>query len=220
MANPVNFTKMVYFILRLAPFIIVCFFVLESVFNQEIKGVFYLGGVLVSCMIITILGNTLSSEMLDASEGSLSNSFESNRASTDPVPNHLRSAVLCSLVSLGPISKLPLSQTILSFTFFYLVYIIGTNNLADNNIPTLVIFPILILSDIVWNYTNLCFTAPAIIISFIVSGGLGVLYAYILEVSDVNMQYFIGVSDKSTCTRSRKNVFKCKAQIKTPPASK
>ena len=214
MANPINFTKMVYFILRLAPFIIVSFFVLDSVFNQEIKGVFYLGGVLISCMIVTILGNTVPSNITDSSEGSVANLFESTNKNSDAVPNHLRSTVLCSLVSLGPISKLPLSQTILSFTFFYLVYIIGTNNLAESNIPTLIIFPILILSDIFWNYTNLCFTASAIMISFIVSGGLGVLYAYILQISDVNMQYFIGVSNKSTCSRSRKNVFKCRAQVR------
>ena len=37
-----------YLFLRLAPFILVCFFTFSSIFNQDFKGIVYLAGVLLS----------------------------------------------------------------------------------------------------------------------------------------------------------------------------
>lgn len=50
----VNLLSISYLFFRLAPFIIVCFFVLNSVFNQDLRGLIYLCGlmILIACVIL------------------------------------------------------------------------------------------------------------------------------------------------------------------------
>ena len=54
-----NVINILYMFFRLAPFIIVSYFTLQSLFNQDIKGVIYIIGLLVTSIIIVICGNIL-----------------------------------------------------------------------------------------------------------------------------------------------------------------
>jgi hypothetical protein len=54
-----NLFTISYLFLRLAPFIIVCYFALGSIFNQDIKGLVYLVGLLLSCFATFIVGQTI-----------------------------------------------------------------------------------------------------------------------------------------------------------------
>jgi len=47
----INVISLSYLFSRLSPFIIVSYFVLQSLFNQNLKGIFYVAGVLLTCFI-------------------------------------------------------------------------------------------------------------------------------------------------------------------------
>ena len=46
-----NIVAFAYLFLRLAPFILICFFTLSSIFNQDFKGLIYLLGILFSVVL-------------------------------------------------------------------------------------------------------------------------------------------------------------------------
>jgi len=119
---------------------------------------------------------------------------------------------VCNTLSLGGFSgfsKVPLSTAVLSYTFFYLVYVIGKNKMALYNIPTLILFPILILSDMGWNIQNGCYPLFACVISLVVAGGIGVLWSYIVEQYMPNMQYLIVGSNREMCMKPSDQTLIC-----------
>ena len=110
-----NLITLSYLFFRLAPFIIVCYFSLSSVFNQDIKGLIYLAGLMLTCVFSIALGSILSE-----------------------IPDN-REAV-CNMITIGnngSFSKIPLGIVMLSYTLFYLVYIMLAYSIENNNIPTL-----------------------------------------------------------------------------------
>ena len=50
----IDLIKIVYLFFRLAPIIIVSYFTLSSIFNNDLKGIVYLAGLLLTCMIVPI----------------------------------------------------------------------------------------------------------------------------------------------------------------------
>jgi hypothetical protein len=189
----INLFSLTYLIVRLAPFILVCYFTLGSVFNQDLKGIIYLIGLLIACFISTGLGNI---------------NIAGLGMNKDNVPQ------LCKLIELsnnGPISKIPLGMTVLSYTFFYLLYIISVNKLWNKNIPTFIIFPIFIILDAIWNFNNGCASILGLITSFIVGSIIGITWGAIIISSGISeLQYFNGISNKETCNRPSKTLFRCK----------
>jgi len=110
-----------------------------------------------------------------------------------------------------PISKIPLGLTILSYTFFYLFYIIATEGLYANNVPTFILFPILIVCDFLWNLNHGCINFLGVFISFILGGAIGVAWAAIITTSGVaELKFFNGISNKETCSRPSKTLYSCK----------
>ena len=187
----INLFNITYLFIRLAPFILVCYFTLSSIFNQDLKGIIYLIGLLFACFITAGLGNIAI--------------FNNNASGAVPQ--------LCKLISLskdGPISKVPLGITVLSYTFFYLLYIISKNGLWANNAPTFILFPILIVCDAMWNIKNECGLPFGLIMSFFVGAIIGTIWASIISASgSTELQFFNGLSNKETCSRPSKSVFKC-----------
>lgn len=195
-----NLVNILYISFRLAPFILVCFFSLSSILNQDFKGLIYLAGLLMTCGIVIMFGNVM---------GSQTSIFESG------------SNAICNTITLsgsGPLSTLPLSQTVFGYTFFYLLYIIlqytlgpVNNNLVNQNIPTLVIFPLLIVTDFIWNLSNKCASFYAVLASLIIGSGCGVLWSYIIDSTGMtNLQYFNGLSNQETCSQPTAQTFKCR----------
>jgi hypothetical protein len=119
---------------------------------------------------------------------------------------------VCNTLSLGGFtgfSKVPLSTAVLSYTFFYLVYTIGKYDMALYNIPTLILFPILILSDMGWNIKNGCYPLIACVMSLIVAGGIGVLWSFIVSTYMPNMQYIIVGSNREMCMKPNDQTMIC-----------
>jgi hypothetical protein len=190
-----------YLFLRLAPFILVSFFALMSIFNQDLKGIVYLVGLIFSCFITIIVGNAVTSVDF------LSKYFKL----TDVVSDER-----CRIFSINGIEtnstlSVPLSQSIFGFTYFYLVYFIGKNKVVSNNIATILFFPILILFDGYWNVTKSCFTIWTLGLSLSIGSVIGVFWAMIVETAkSPNLQFFLPFKYGEVCSTPSAQTFRCK----------
>jgi hypothetical protein len=194
-----NLVTLLYLFFRLAPFIIVCYFSLGSIFNQDIKGLIYLVGLLFACFATFLVGQTLPLAY-----------------STGVEPGGLTAKAVmpvCNLLTIGKdgsFSKIPLGISILSYTLIYLVYIIAKNHLELTNIPTLVFFPILIVGDLIWNLRNECYATFGVFLSIAVGALSGWAWAYIIASLNKPGLFFLNIgSDQSVCQRPSKQLFKC-----------
>ena len=115
--NSLDLSFMIYLFSRLSPFLIACFFVLQSLFRQDFKGIVYLAGLILACLFTILFG-------------SFPGLHEINNKTK--LPNYRYNA--CKLIEFtgGPISYLPLGITILGFTFFYLGYNVVKYQLYEN----------------------------------------------------------------------------------------
>lgn len=189
-----NLINILYMFFRLAPFIIISYFTLQSVLNQDLKGIIYLIGLIVVAAITILISNILPEE-----KGLMPTDY---------------SRIRCTQLTIGnnhPISKLPLSQTVFGYTLAYMSYFIGVNNLQTQNITTFILFPIMILADIFWSTTNLCSTPKYLLISLIISSILGLLWAMLIESTGMpNLAYLSGITNKDICSKPSKSLYKCR----------
>jgi hypothetical protein len=184
--NIVSFT---YLFLRLAPFVLVSFFSLASIFNQDFKGLVYLVGLLVACFINIQLGSII------------------------PLPESSDKSELCNMISInegGDISKLPLGQAVFGYTYAYLLYTIIKYDYVKQNVTTILFFPILIIFDIVWHVKWSCYTLIQLVASLFFAGLFGAFWAFIVEsMNNKNLQYFVGINNKEVCSAPTASTFKC-----------
>jgi len=194
-----NLVTLIYLFFRLAPFIIVCFFSLSSIFNQDVKGLIYLIGLLIACFTTYLIGSVFPVSYTSNTDASGENLGQTNG--------------VCNLITIGKdgsFSKIPLGLTILTYTLIYLVYIIAKNHIEISNIPTLIFFPALILADIIWNIMNECFKPFSLIMAVVIGGGIGAGWAALIESFKQPRLFFLNVgSDKVVCQRPSKQLFKC-----------
>jgi len=187
-----NLLTLSYLFLRLAPFIIVSFFTLMSVFNQDFKGVIYLVGLIFSCFASTLIYNSASTY----------------------IPGTLQTNVLCNLMSFNEdqtTSSLPMGQNILGYTYAYLLYAIIYNQTVNGNIPLITLFAVLITFDGIWNFNNSCFNPAQLILALALGVAFGIGWSAIIVSTKVaDLQYFNQVTGGSpACSRPAKNTFKC-----------
>lgn len=194
-----NLLTLLYLFFRLAPFIIVCFFSLSSIFNQDVKGLIYLVGLLFACFIAFLVGNTLPVSFTYGSDDNGTGIRQVN-----PV---------CNMITVGKdgsFSKIPLGICILTYTLIYLVYIIYINNIVISNLPTIIFFPILITGDLIWNIKNDCYTPTGIILSIVIGGLVGWIWAVTVNSFNKPSLFFLNVGgDNIVCKRPSKQLFKC-----------
>ena len=187
-----NIISITYLFLRLAPFVLVCFFSLSSLLNQDFKGLIYLAGLIFACFNTLIFGNILT---------------------FIPKYSPEQRPEICNMISFnqhGEISKLPIGQTVFGFTFFYLLFPMIKNKYIKQNIPSLVFFPSLILFDIVWNIQNTCYTVWQLFASLILGGAFGTLWAYLIgKTNNPSLQYLVGSTNNEVCNKPSKQTFKC-----------
>lgn len=193
-----NLVTLFYLFFRLAPFIIVSYFALSSFFNQDIKGLIYLVGLLLACFITILIGGSIPIAYTIGDDG---NGIETP---VNPVCNML------TIGKNGSFSKMPLGVVMLTYTLIYLVYVIAKYKIEMYNLPTLILFPILILGDIIWNIRNDCYKTFGIILAIIIGGGMGAIWAAVIDsINKPNLFYLNVGSDRTVCQRPSKQLFKC-----------
>ena len=184
-----NLFTITYLFFRLSPFIIASFFSISSIFNNDMKGLIYLVGLIFAVGLTMILGNSFKTDSFTPSDSGV-----------------------CNFLSLGgysSFSAVPLGLAILCYTFAYLVWSIAQYNLAVTNIPTLVLFPILISYDIFWNISNNCYPIFSCLVSFICASGIGILWSWIVQTKMPQYQYLILGSNAQMCLQPSRQTFIC-----------
>jgi hypothetical protein len=189
-AMELNFITLGYLFFRLAPFILVCFFSLNSLFNQDFKGLVYLIGLLITCFLNSMLGKSIPAFGLDYDK--MNDVCEFN-------------------IGGGPLEyKLPISQCIFGYTGAYLIYLIVSKNYVGLNIPTIVFFPVIAIIDGYWNFHNNCYSIFHIVIALGIGIVCGCGWAILINALGLaNLQYFNKISGSEECSRPAKNTFKC-----------
>ena len=203
-----NLYNLFYLFFRLSPFIVACFFSLISIFNSDMKGLIYLVGLIFTTAITWIFGRSI---ITPTNLANLDIQFPEKaenpvQAEKDGIPQ------VCNFLSLGgfhSFSKVPLGLAVLSYTFFYLLYTIASYHMEIFNIPTLILFPVLILADIWWNISNGCFPVVSCILSLIVAGGLGVGWSAFVQKYMPNLQYLMVGSNRQMCMKPSETYFTC-----------
>jgi len=195
-----NIINLIYLFFRLAPFIIVSYFALQSIFNQDFKGLIYLVGLLMASVTTIVVGNVIPKQDV-------------------PVLNQAK----CNMLTLGanePLSRLPLSQTVFGYTLAYLSYFIGVNNLQSQNIATFVIFPVIVIADFMWSTSNSCASPEYLLTALIIGGLVGVLWAMIIDSTKIAyLTYFSGINNKDVCTQPSRSMYRCRPVKKKPATS-
>ena len=145
----------------------------------------------------------------------LSNKFNLKIIEDNAQAQSVYSVAKCSQLTLGnggPISKLPLSQTVFGYTLAYLSYFIGVNNLQNQNIATYILFPVVIVADMFWSSTNRCSSPKYLLTSLIIGGLLGALWAMVIDSTGVpGLAYFSGIANKDVCSQPTKSLYRCRA---------
>lgn len=187
-----NILSIFYLIIRLSPLLIVSHFTLGSILNQDSKGVIYLAGLAFACIVAYFVGKMLPDKTIDVS-------------TTD---------IICKSMGLDNLANVSLSQVILMFTYVYLMLIIYKINdktsYADDNLPTIILFPILIIANAIWIVTNGCTDMSAIILSGFIGGLCGTAWFYFVKKTGYqDLALFNGISNKAVCSKPSKTRFKC-----------
>ena len=217
----IDITNVSYLSFRMAPFIIVSYFILQSLLNWDLKGIIYLAGLLFCSLAIVLLNGPMKF-------------FFPEPANRD-LPDGR-----CSIISLGDggnlLSSIPLSVAVYSYTFFYmLIFIFNLGNKSDNkgvlgssslsgsdlnaafqqNIPTLVVFPLLCILEVSWILMNKCVYEPMFFItcSIVVGSVFGVLWGILItSLKNPDLMY-LSKSGVEVCSRPSKTYFSCRPQI-------
>ena len=223
----IDLTNILYIAFRLAPFILVCFFVLESILNWDLKGIMYLFGLLVTCIVVVMFGNIV--EHFNTATPATTTTVTTAAATAAATK-----LIKCNTFAIGKNGaklspKLPLSTTVFSYTFFYLLmFIINSasthpggwaakgarrvdpqtlNDAMQQNVPTLILFPLLIIIDVIWNMMSGCAEIQNIVITIIISAVMGICWALIISATkNVQLQY---LSNKNVCSRPSKTLYRC-----------
>jgi len=172
------------------------------------KGLIYLVGLIFSIAITWLFGRSIITTTNLEKMG-----IDFGKGSENPVqveengiPN------VCNFLSLGgfhSFSKVPLGLAVLSYTFFYLLFTISSYHMEIFNLPTLILFPILLLADIWWNISNGCFPVVSCMMSLIVAGGLGVGWSALVQKHMPTMQYLMVGSNRQMCMKPSETYFTC-----------
>jgi hypothetical protein len=224
-------SNILYLAFRLAPFILVSFFTLQSILNWDLKGIVYLIGLILASVITVLLGQ--------------GKPFANNiRYTLKELPNPA-----CNVITLGEdgdvLSTLPLSITVYSYTLFYLlIFMLNLANTTNNkgimnsnsikqskineimiqNLPVLIIFPLLIVLESAWIIYNKCLFEVKPLISIvcatILGGGVGILWGlFVTYLNKPELQY-INKGGLEVCNQPSKMVYRCRALNKSgEPAS-
>lgn len=188
---------------------------LTSIINSDIKGVMYGIGLVLACVVAAWSATSSHDDSPDA-----------------PLRNEA-----CSAFALGPdgsaISTVPLGIVVYSYTFFYLlIFIANLGNITDDkgilgsvdkttlnammaqNIPILLLFPILIICEALWLKLYNCILSPnqntMISLGIFIGGATGVLWAILItSTRKIELQY-VNKYGASVCNRPRKSMMRCK----------
>ena len=174
-----------YLVSFVGPYVLIGFFLLLSIFNQNLKGVAYLVGI---CVLFTISRGV--STMLDAS------SFSNNRKCGDHGVFHQSNG-------------LPPGTLVYVFSFFYLIAPMVTTGIV--NMPLLVSLALMTIVDAAVNLQEKCTDMSFIMIAIVFASIIGTLWSVLIYSVKRELAYHTDYisTNKLACSLPSKQKFKC-----------
>lgn len=188
MAIQITFSNMMRFASLLAPVLLVFFFIMLSILNQDIKGLIYVAGLLLATALNIPIMNLMESR----------------------IPNN--ALLTCSLIELPLITDYnspSLSSLIIAFTFAYLYLPMRANN--QMNYSVIVTLLSLFAMDAVTKITGNCTDIGGTVLGALVGTLFGTCWYTLLYAVDAgHLLYFEELSSNNVvCTMPSKQTFKC-----------
>jgi hypothetical protein len=188
MAIALTLSNILQFVSFIAPTLLVFFMFLSSLFNQNLKGLVYIAGVLITSFGNVILMNIVGSERNE------------------------EEAFSCSMFDIPFVSKFnsPYPTTlIIAFTIAYLVMPMQYNN--NMNYSVLAFLLCLLVLDIITKVQNKCTTYSGTILGALVGSLAGLIWYALFNVFGYqSLLYFDELrSDNVMCSKPTKQTFKC-----------
>jgi len=196
--NPISFS---FFFFLLAPFILICYFLLSSLLQNDARGIFLLLGSFVNIALVYTVSYFVSEYDL----------FQ-NKDSAPGICNPY--SVLNTQID----TVLPIGSSIIYYIYGYLIgcmsYASTSKRINDktvfiSNFSTHIFFTLLILTDIYWNYTQKCTGLPSQIVVLILSMLVGISLAYLFGASSEFNLFFTGSSNSERCHMNTKQKMTC-----------
>ena len=189
MAIDLTITNLFQFISALTPLLLIFFMVMISIFNQDLKGLVYLAGILIVSVINIFLLNIIKNKR-DETSSSSCNIFN--------LPFNMTQYNVPSL-----------NSVLISFTMAYLLLpMISSNQM--NYVVIAALFSIFII-DGISKIMNKCTTSAGVIFGLLTGFLTGSLWYTLFHSTGYNsLLYFDEViSNKVYCSRPKKQTFKC-----------
>jgi hypothetical protein len=189
MTLQITFSNVVQLFSIFAPLFLGTFLVLVSVFNQNIKGLIYLGGVLIASVINYMVSVAIGSEPLD-NEGPICNLVEFPLIrSRYNVPNY--------------------NSMFIGFTLMYLLLPMLTNN--QINFWLIGVIVSIFAVDAYVKLQSSCTVPRGITIGGVVGLSLGALWYFLLKFNNFESLLFFHdlTSNNVVCKRPQNQTFKC-----------
>jgi hypothetical protein len=207
--NALNLISFIYLTCRISPIILVSFFVLNSVINEDLKGLFLLIGLIITAGLAKAIGNL----GYIFTNRKLSYKFDTCNAIT--------------IGSNGIYSNIPLGITAVTYIFFYVIYpYIKYNTIKSfkkfkddelkqkkeieakidymNTVLTtwrISFFTIYIFINLIWLMTMKCANPFAIVASVCIGISVALIYAYIIDIVAPDKLYFADtMNNKEKCS--------------------
>lgn len=186
-----SFTDVFRYLMSLAPLFITSFLLMASVLNQDVKGLVYLGGILMV--------------------GILTIGFKQIFKLSPPVEYN---AEKCQTFNLPPLitqySAPDFNSMFLSFTMMYLIMPM-IHKAAPLNAIFIIIMGIFILGNGATRIMTKCNNKLDVVIGNLIGAGLGVGYFYAFWATNNKNMLFVDdvTSNKVSCNRPSKQTFKC-----------
>jgi hypothetical protein len=187
MALQLTFSNIVQLFSVFAPLFLGTFLVLISVFNQNIKGLIYLGGVLIASVINFMISMVIGSEPQE-SQGAICNLLEFPIIPTQyNVPNSM----------------------FITFTLVYLLLPMLSNNQINFWLIGTIVSIFAVDAYVKLQYS--CTVPRGITIGGIVGGALGAAWYFMLKFNDFESLLFFNdlTSNNVVCKRPKNQTFKC-----------
>ena len=189
MAIDLTITNLFQFISALLPTLLIFFMVMISIFNQDIKGLVYLAGILITSVINIFLLNTIKSQKDDNSSASC-NMFN--------LPFNMNNYNVPSL-----------NSVLIAFTIAYLLLPMQASN--QMNYVIIVALLSIFVIDAISKIMNKCTTIAGVIIGLLTGLLSGSLWYVLFHSTGLNSLLYFDevVSNKTYCSRPKKQTFKC-----------
>jgi hypothetical protein len=189
MAIDLTITNVFQFISALAPLLLTFFMVMISIFNQDLKGLVYLAGILIVSVINVFLLNVIKNKR-DENSASSCNIFN--------LPFNMTEYNVPSL-----------NSVLIAFTFAYLLLPMIFSK--QMNYSIIVALLSIFVIDSISKIMNKCTTAGGVILGLLTGALFGSLWYTLFHSTGYNSLLYFDevVSNKVYCSRPKKQTFKC-----------